>query len=116
MIGDGMTRTRPTNRAIAGCPSRTRLLARRLPVDLTAAVALTCLSALASVAAQTESPGEIIAAQIRTQGFACSAPVTATRDQAASQPNAAVWVLSCGNARYQVRLVPNMAAQVTQLK
>jgi hypothetical protein len=81
------------------------------------ALALTCLSALATVAAQTDPVAEIVAAQIRTQGYACTAPVRATRDQqAASQPNVKVWVLSCGNARYRVRLVPDMAAQVTQLE
>ena len=88
----------------------------RHTIDLAAAVALTCLSALASVAAETNAAAEIVAAQIRAQGYACTRPVTAVRDQAASQPNAAVWVLSCGNARYRVRLVPDMAAQVTQLE
>ena len=40
----------------------------------------------------------------------------AVRDSAVSRPNVTIWVLTCGNARYRVRLVPDMAAQVTQLK
>jgi hypothetical protein len=111
-----MTRTRHTQGVDARRRSPTRFPRRRIPIDLAAAAALTCLSALASVAAQTDAAAEIVAAQIRSQGYACTRPVTALRDQAASQPDVAVWVLSCGNARYRVRLVPDMAAQVTQLE
>jgi hypothetical protein len=57
-----------------------------------------------------------VAAQIRSQGYVCTQPVAAARDPAASRPNVTVWVLSCANARYRVRLVPDMAAQVTQLE
>jgi hypothetical protein len=89
---------------------------RRISVDLAIAVALTVLSALASVAAEPGAAAEIVAAQIRAQGYACTGPVTAVRDRAASEPNATVWMLTCGNARYRVRLVPDMAAHVTQLK
>jgi hypothetical protein len=87
----------------------------RLGLELAAAVALTCLSALASVAQEPGAPADIIAAQIRTQGYACNPPVAATRDQAASRPNETVWFLRCGNARYRVQLVPDLAAQVTRL-
>jgi hypothetical protein len=86
---------------------------RHLRADVAAAVALTCLPALAGLA--EEGPADTIAAQIRTQGYACSAPVAATRDRAASRPNETVWLLQCGNARYRVQLVPDMAAQVTRL-
>ena len=98
-------------------PTRALPLSRRIPVDLAIAVALTFLSALASVAAEPDAAAaEIVAAQIRAQGYACTRPVTAVRDGAASQPNVTVWMLTCGNARYRVRLVPDMAAHVTQLK
>ena len=88
---------------------------RRLPVDVAAAAALTCLSALASLA-QEAGPAGIIAAQIRTQGYVCTEPVAATRDTAASRPNEAVWMLRCGNASYRVRLVPDMAAEVIRIE
>ena len=83
------------------------------------AAALACLSAPAAPAAraqQADTPAGIIAAQIRTQGYACTDPVAATRDQRASGPNVAVWTLRCQNAAYRVLLVPDMAAQVTQLE
>ena len=91
-------------------------LGHRFGLELAAAVALTCLSALASMA---QEPGgaaaDIVAAQIRTQGYACNPPVAATRDQAASRPNETVWFLRCGNARYRVQLVPDLVAKVTRL-
>lgn len=108
--------TRPQARPGKASRPRRRLpLSRRIPIDLAVAVALTCLSALASVAAE-DTAAAIVAAQIRSQGYACTQPVAAVRDQAASRPNVTVWVLSCANARYRVRLVPDMAAQVTQLE
>ncbi len=96
-----------------------RTVGRRLRTMATAAVAAACLvpAGLAQqLAQQQEAPAAIVAAQIRSQGYACSAPVSATRDRQASRPNVAVWVLRCQNARYRVRLVPDMAAQVTQLE
>ena len=73
------------------------------------------VSALAPASAD-ETPGDIVAAQILTQGYACETPRVADRDGQASKPNEAVWILRCKNATYRVRLVPDMAAQVTQLK
>jgi len=89
-------------------------LGHRCALELAAAIALTCLSALASLAQEPDAAG-IVAAQIRSQGYACSPPVAATRDRAASRPNETVWLLHCGNARYRVQLVPDLAAQVTRL-
>src|SRR5262249_46633855 len=87
-------------------PQRRRLpLSRRIPIASRAPLALPCLPALARVAADQDAvAAEIVAAQIRTQGYACAEPVAAERDRAASVPNETVWVLSCGNARYRVRL------------
>jgi hypothetical protein len=79
-----------------------------------AAIALSCVSALAALA--EEAPADIIAAHIRDQGYACSGPVSAVRDRMASGPDGAVWTVRCGNAHYRVHLVPDMAAEVTQLK
>ena len=65
--------------------------------------------------AELEKSEDIIAAQIRDQGFACDKALVAVRDKAASKPNEAVWTLTCENASYRVRLVPNMAAHVERL-
>jgi hypothetical protein len=108
---------RMTTTQVAGHGAQWRLLLRRrVPADAAAAVALTCLSGLAALAQESETPAGIIAAHIRTQGYACSQPISATRDRQASTPNEAVWVLRCQNARYRVRLVPDMGAQVTRLQ
>jgi hypothetical protein len=68
----------------------------------------------ASAIAQ-ESPKDIIAAQLRLQGYKCDAPRSAKRDVRASRPDEAVWLVSCEDARYRVRLVPDMAAIVEPL-
>jgi hypothetical protein len=89
---------------------------RGIAADVATAAALTGLSALAGFAQEVVTPAGTIAAQIRTQGYACADPVSATRDPQASRPHVTVWILRCGNASYRVELVPDMAAQVTQLK
>ena len=58
----------------------------------------------------------MLAAQIRTQGFACDKPLGATRDAKGSKPDHAVWVLKCGNATCRVSRTPDMAAQMQPLK
>lgn len=56
-----------------------------------------------------------LAAQIRSQGFACDKALGASRDAKRSQPDHAVWVLKCGNATYRVSRAPDMAAKVERL-
>jgi hypothetical protein len=65
-------------------------------------------------AVQEEVPAEIIAAQVRRQGFPCEEALSAERESHA--PNAAVWVLRCSNATYRVQLTPNMAARVERIE
>lgn len=67
---------------------------------------------LATPCVAQESPKEVLAAHLRTQGYKCDRPKSATRDAAASRPDEAVWTIKCENARYRVRLVPDMAAIV----
>ncbi len=62
-----------------------------------------------------EGPMDIIAAQIRSQGYACNSPQSAERDVAASAANQAVWMLRCQNASYRVTLIPNLAAKVEKV-
>ena len=62
-----------------------------------------------------EDPKNIIAAQVRAQGYACDHPTNVTRDSGASKPNATVWVIVCEHATYRAKLVPKMAAQVELL-
>jgi hypothetical protein len=63
-----------------------------------------------------ETPQSMLAAQIRTQGFACDKPLGAIRDRQRSKPDHEVWVLKCSNATYRVGRAPDMAAKVELLR
>jgi hypothetical protein len=55
---------------------------------------------------------EILSVQVRKQGFACDRPTHAAKDTERSTPGSAMWLLICDSAKYRVRLVPKMAAEV----
>jgi hypothetical protein len=67
------------------------------------------------LATAQEDPTNIIADQIRTQGYKCDSPQSAQRDPQASRPDEAVWILQCESGAYRVRLVPDLAAKVEQI-
>jgi hypothetical protein len=83
---------------------------RRMFLLLAAAAAM----AGASASAQ-EDPTNIVADQIRAQGYKCDSPQSAKRDAQASKPDEAVWILQCESGSYRVRLVPDMAATVEKI-
>ena len=66
-------------------------------------------------ASDDEMPAEIIAVQIRKQGYECVNPKSAKRDPKASEADLPVWILTCENATYRVRLVGDMADRVEKL-
>ncbi|NGX97896.1 MAG: hypothetical protein G4V63_22605 [Candidatus Afipia apatlaquensis] len=84
-------------------------------VLLTAAILGSCLPAKAQTS-NVEKPRDMLAAQIRMQGYVCDKPLAATKDAKLSKPDRAVWILRCSNANYSVNRVPDMAAKVTPLK
>lgn len=65
--------------------------------------------------ADDEVPPDIIAVQIRKQGYECTNPSKAKRDEQVSKPDLPVWILTCENATYRVRLVGNMADRIEKL-
>ncbi|MGE0024391.1 MAG: hypothetical protein AB7S70_12255 [Hyphomicrobium sp.] len=69
----------------------------------------------ASAADPKEVSKDIIAVQIRKQGFACNKALSAERDTTAGNPDDPVWTLKCDGASYRVHLIPNMAATVEKL-
>ncbi len=84
------------------------------------AVAAVIASGIHPALAQTDSgavddaaAGELVAVQARQQGFACSEPASAKRDPTADDD--AVWTLTCADAKYRVRLVPDQAAEIQKL-
>jgi hypothetical protein len=70
----------------------------------------------ASGGSAQEATPDLLAAQIRTQGYHCVKPVGAQRDKARSRPDEAAWILRCENHTYRIRLIPDMAARVKRLK
>ena len=74
------------------------------------------LSSGGALVAKADAVKSKLAAQIRTQGFACDKPLEATRDAKLSKPNYAVWVLKCENATYRIGRYPNLAANVEKLR
>ena len=73
-------------------------------------------SAQAQLQASAEAPRDMLAAQIRTQGFACEKALGATKDAKRSRADHEVWVLKCSNMIYRVSRAPDMAAKVTPLR
>ncbi|HEY8248690.1 MAG TPA: hypothetical protein VIG38_15620 [Hyphomicrobium sp.] len=65
--------------------------------------------------ADDEVPPDIIAVQIRKQGYECTNPSKAKRDPEASKPDLPVWILTCENATYRVRLIGNMADHIEKM-
>jgi hypothetical protein len=66
--------------------------------------------------AAQETVQGMLAAQIRTQGFACDNPLGAKNDAKRSKPDHAVWILRCSNATYRVSRAPDIAAKVEPLR
>ena len=66
-------------------------------------------------ASAQESAANIVADQIRAQGYKCDSPQSAKQDTQASKPDEAVWILQCESGSYRVRLIPDMAAKVEKI-
>lgn len=63
-----------------------------------------------------ENVAEVIAVHVRDQGHACDKAESAKRDEKASRPGEAAWVLTCSNAVYRVRLIPDMSAKIEKVE
>ena len=66
--------------------------------------------------AKAQTVASDLAAQIRSQGFACDVAQKATRDAKLSKPDYDVWVLTCKNATYRIGRYPDLSAKVEKLK
>src|SRR5262245_42657978 len=91
--------------------SRTRYV---FALGVAGAIAVSTGAGLLSASAQ-EDPTNIVADQIRAQGYKCDSPQKASRDGQASKPDEQVWILQCDSGSYRVRLIPDMAATVERL-
>lgn len=98
-----------------------RIELMRLGTGAVAAALISALVAFAPASAQAndqsvdaEAEG-IVAAQIRSQGYQCDDPHAAEPDTSDTTPGEEAWILSCGNATYRVKLVPDQAAMVERI-
>ena len=70
----------------------------------------------ASTALAQEAVRNMLAAQIRTQGYVCDKTVKSVKDVKRSRPDHEVWVLTCSNATYRVSRAPDLAAKVDVIR
>jgi hypothetical protein len=81
------------------------------------ALGVLLVSGLTGSAAQAqETVQNMLAAQIRTQGYPCDQALGAKKDARRSKPDHDVWVLRCSNATFRVSRAPDMAAKVKVLR
>jgi hypothetical protein len=62
-----------------------------------------------------ETAKDIVATTVRSQGYSCEHPKRAVRDEAASSPDQAAWVVECANASYWVKYDNDLPAEIRQL-
>lgn len=89
--------------------------AKTMPVALALIALFAAWQPAPARAADPEVSKEIIAVQLRKQGFECKNPESAEREKSDSKPDDTVWLLTCEGARYKVQLIPKMAAKVEKL-
>lgn len=80
-----------------------------------AAVLVMLAPALPDAALAQDTDVSIIAAQVRSQGFACDNPTGAERVADDSAPDQEVYTLACDGVTYRVKLIPDMAAEITKV-
>jgi hypothetical protein len=86
-------------------------LARSFLANMLAGVLL-WLACLPADAHEQSLQLEVIAAQVRRQGFVCKNPISVERIEAGSRPDEPLYVIKCEGASYRVRLIPDRAAEI----
>ena len=85
-------------------------------LTLAGLVSLTSAGPMVAQQMAMETLPDMLAAQIRTQGFACDDALKARKDSKRSRPDLDVWVLQCRNAVYRISRAPDMSATVKLLR
>jgi hypothetical protein len=62
-----------------------------------------------------EPPMDLLASQLRDQGFECKNPKKAKEEPKESAPHETVWLVDCDDASYRMTVVPDLAAKVQKL-
>lgn len=68
-----------------------------------------------TIARAEQTLQDLLAIQLRAQGYACDKPLKAERDDKLSKPDNEAWTLTCSNATYRVSRVPDLAAKVEKI-
>ena len=78
---------------------------------------LACAAGIGPAMAQSadEPTPDLLASQIRDQGFTCDKPKSAKHEAKQSKPNETVWILTCENDTYRMTVVPDLAAKIEKL-
>jgi hypothetical protein len=84
---------------------------------LSATAILAAVAGSATVSADNglEPPMDLLATQLRDQGFACDHPTSAKFEANTSKPNEKVWVVECKGVHYRMTVVPDLAAKIEKL-
>ena len=80
------------------------------------ALGVLLVSGLIGSAAVAQTVQNVLAAQIRTQGYPCDQALGAKKDARRSKPDHDVWVLTCSNAIFRISRAPDLAAKVEVLR
>jgi hypothetical protein len=81
-------------------------------------IAIGCLSLVGiahSQNANTVTPSQVLADQLRSQRYPCDRMLSSKQDVEASKRDESVWLVKCTNGNYRMRLVPDMAAKVERI-
>lgn len=98
---------------VSSLPQTASIRSRTARAVAVAAVSLICLHAGAQ---DLRRELEIVAAQVRKQGFSCQNPNAVESIESDSTPHQRVYVLKCEGMVYRVHLVPDRAAKVHEIK
>jgi hypothetical protein len=101
-----------TSKSVSFDPHR---FATGLRSSLAVTVYVAVTATAMGVGSAQDATKDLLAAQIRDQGYSCDKPASAQRDVSSSRPDEAVWLLKCATETYRVRLIPDMAARVERL-
>lgn len=75
-----------------------------------------CAMVASAAAQQKNVEMTVLADQIRSQGYPCSNALSAERLAGESVGDEPVYLLTCDNATYKIRIVPDQGAKVTRTK
>ena len=105
----------PLASPVSHCQASSMNLKPAIRFGVAAAALLSPIGIAHSQNADTVTPPEVLADQLRSQGYPCAQALSSQRDGDRSSRDESVWILKCSNGLYRVRLIPDMAAKVEKI-